>query len=729
MTNKINGTLIQDQSIPESALDFDINNPSGFGTLRSFGATGDGITNDTSAVSSAAQAAEEMNIRINGQGKTYLVDSIPDMLLFENASFKIEDIEYPTKDVPNLDLMRITKTMFCSGWSQEMACVYRPFNDDVSEWIIVPFKYGYGDYFNTSRYACTISFDGEGQDWTEPFILLDYHPNPSVYGYSIWAIGIKNRRLVMAVEERNYSDRRLANLYLYDRALDFSIRNTNNGIGVVNGSSIATVTIQGHGLMPGDVLYFSGVSGAGTNGLSGRKTVNSVIDANTITVDKGSASTVTNPNTGGTSWIVGGSFFQQKWRITPMPTFPNAQGNNLTEVHSFANDSTNPQGFWFGYHNGENSPREVGTIYVDNFYGTPTFTKDRIQPDFEPNAGEPSIREDNGTLYMITRGTSATNTEGGCSFNYKDPGGSWIGYQLPGRIHHSSVPFEIHDGMLYIFSSERSENEWPANAPDNRWKPTRPRTFLLTVPLAEARAGNFTNFKQKVIHYGRFTGEAGASGNGVGTTVKTSSAIWYFWGTQDWRLKGQYSIFPNPALPSGVLPWTGWGIQEDLWGARIKLSDRPGVNDYEDRSADNRSLGVVRYENNVLLEAPVDINNGVCFSGRICLKTTPSIVPIVGGVVTLPNDNSSDYLLDTEGLAANDDLDAILPAPGTSFRNGTVITLSAGSSARDITYRHLSNGGNIRTEAQSNVTLPSAQSTICFKYFNGFWNMQYKCTI
>ncbi len=698
------------------------------GVIRTISFFGDiGTANDTDTVQSAQNYAINNDTMVDGENKVYNVTSIPDISWFVNAQFKIADIVYPTKDIKNIDVSRVTKSMFMCGWAQESGSVYKPFYDHDAEWLIVPFKYGYGDYFNISRYAFSIDFSGRGLDWSEPVIFLDYHPNPSVYGYNVFAAGIKHRRFVVAVEERNTSDRKLANLYMYDRLLDFRIK-PGNAIALETGSPIATITVANHGLMPGDIVWTSGITGTGTNGLGGRQVVASVIDANTFTINKGSNSTVTTSATGGSNWDLSASFFENKWRITNMPTFPNVQGNNLTEVHSFADDETNPNGFWFGFHNGENSPRELGTIYVDDFYTNPTFTKDRIQSTFEDNAGEPSLRQYDDTLYLVTRGVNAS--VGGSSFNYKDSGGSWIGYKLPGNIHHGPVPFEIHNDIVYLFGSERSENEWEEGAPDNRWVPTRPRTLMLTVPLAEARVGNFSNFKQTVIHYGRFSGEANASGNGVGTTIKTSTGIFYFWSTQDWRHKGQYNFNGLPVLPSGVNPWKAWGIPEDIFSIRFSFSERPGLNDYVDRSSGGRLLGVSRYEQKVLLGAPVDINNGVKFSGRVDYKThLPPVVVSSTGILTLPTSSSSDYVIDTFGNAATGNVIRIDPPAGEVFTNGTIITLQAATSARDHTYMHQASGGNLRNIGSSNLSVPNSQSTVCYKYYNGFFNMQYSAII
>ena len=402
-----------------------------------------------------------------------------------------------------------------------------------------------------------------------------------------------------------------------------------------------------------------------------------------------------------------------------MPTFPNIQGSNLTEVHSFADDTSNPNGFWVGFHNGENSPREVGTIYIDNFYSTPTFTKDRIQSEREPNAGEPSLRYHEGTLYMITRGTHTSNVEGGCSFNYKDTGGNWIGYKLPGNIHHSSVPFEIVGDMLYIYSSERSENEWNAGDPDNRWIPTRPRTIEMTVPLAEARAGNFTNFTQRVVFVGQFSGEAVASGNGVGSTVKTSSDIFYFFGTQDWRMKGQYSYNPNPTLPSGVDPWKGWGIPEDIWAVRRKLVQRAGISDYDDNSSDSRSLGVSIQNHKVLLEAPIYVPNGGEFTGRVNYRLNTGSVRIIDGVITLPNDNCSYYIIDTENSDPLDDLVRIEFLDGQTPTNGFWIGLQLASSNRKVNFKHST--GNLYMQNLLDYTLNAGQSRIYFDFYNNIF--------
>lgn len=523
---------------------------------------------------------------------------------------------------------------------------------------------------------------------------------------------------MMVVEERNVSDSSVHALSMYDRVLDWSSRKT-NGIALTAGSAVATITETAHGLMPGDKVNFSSVSGTDTAGLTGELTVTSVLDANRFTVNKGSNSATNQTDTGGTGWLLGASWYKNTWRITSMPLFPNDLGNALTHVHSFANKPSSAELF-FGFHNGSAGTREAGVIHVQSFYGTPTFTKRRFPSVYETSAAEPCVRFVATKLYATTRGQSSSSN--GSSFLVSsDSGQNWTGARFPGVLHYSPLPFEIlDDGYAYLFGTERSENEWEAGAADNRNVQTRPRSFMLKAPVAELEAGNFANLQTTVLGYGIYEGEQVSTGCGVGSTIKTATDLWYFFGSEDWRVSTRYSY----NLPTVDDEFIGHGYQPDIFAFRLRLKDRAGVNSFVLRAPDTRSLGQYRYGNNTKILAPLEFERafkspieatkvtGGRVVGRMNYRTFGPVV-ITSDAVALPV-NYSTYYVDTEAGAATDNLTTI---NDSTAENGDEITLFSASSSRDVTL--VDGTGNLRLAG--NFTLATSSDSIKLRYFSGNW--------
>lgn len=672
-----------------------------------FGAAGDGETNDDAAVAAAIASGHV----VGGEGLVYLVTSAPaNMAQFTNAAFLAAGIVYPTADFMRLELSKISSTPFYSDWAQDKACTHK-------NKIIVPFQMAHGHTYDTTRIVWTISFDG-GETFSAPEIILDQHADPANYGYNVFAAGVKDNRFVMVVEERNVSDSSVHSLSMYDRVLDWSSSKT-NGIALTAGSAIATITELAHGLMPGDKVSFSGVTGTDTAGLTGELTVVSVVDADRFTVNKGSNSATAQANTGGTSWLLGASWYRNSWRITSMPLFLNDLGNALTHVHSFANKPNSGELF-FGFHNGSTGTREAGIIHVAGFYGAPSFTKRRFPATFEASAAEPCVRREGSKLYATTRGQSSA-ANGSSFLVSSDDGQTWTGARFPGTLHYSPLPFQIHDGEAYIFGTERSGDEWESGAPDNRLRQSRPRSFMLKGPLAELEAGNFSNLVTTVLGYGIYEGEQTSSGAGVGSAIKTDSDVWYFFGSEDWRVSTRYSY----NLPSVDDEFVGQGYQPDIFAYRLRLKEKSGVNSFVLRAPDTRVLGQYRYGNSTKVLAPLEFGRafksrieapevqGGRVVGRMNFRTFGPVV-IASDAVVLPA-NYSCYYIDSEGSAATDSLATINDSTAV---NGDTIMLFSASSNRDITL--LDGTGNLRLAG--NFTLATALDNITLRYFNGNWH-------
>jgi len=85
-------------------------------SILEFGAVGDGVTNDTTAVTAALASG----FVIDGAGRTYLVNSKPDSFRnIRNAEFKVGYVRYPTKDFLRWSIAKITNTLQYNAWPQD----------------------------------------------------------------------------------------------------------------------------------------------------------------------------------------------------------------------------------------------------------------------------------------------------------------------------------------------------------------------------------------------------------------------------------------------------------------------------------------------------------------------------------------------------------------------------------------------------------------------------------
>lgn len=96
------------------------------------------------------------------------------------------------------------------------------------------------------------------------------------------------------------------------------------------------------------------------------------------------------------------------------------------------------------------------------------------------------------------------------------------------------------------------------------------------------------------------------------------------------------------------------------------------------------------------------------------LSGTSTALTISAGVVTLTN-NSSSYIIDTEGSTASDDLDTI-----NSGQNGQIIFLQLQNAARIINVRNAV--GNIKIETGATITLNSTSQVLILRYDSNLAN-------
>ena len=97
------------------------------------------------------------------------------------------------------------------------------------------------------------------------------------------------------------------------------------------------------------------------------------------------------------------------------------------------------------------------------------------------------------------------------------------------------------------------------------------------------------------------------------------------------------------------------------------------------------------------------------------LSGSATALTIASGVVTLTN-NSSSYVLDTEGAAASDDLDTI-----NGGQDGQIIYISCANASRLINLKN--NTGNIKIENGGTITLNSTTQIVGLRYNSTVWEV------
>ncbi|HBL7285675.1 TPA: peptidase S74, partial [Escherichia coli] len=129
--------------------------------VRGWGAIGDGVHDDTSALSELLSVATGGE-KIDGRGLTFKVSTLPDVSRFKNARFLFERIPgqplfYASEDFIQGELFKITDTPWYNAWTQDKMFVY----DNV---IYAPFMAGDRHGVNNLHVAWVRSGD-DGKTW------------------------------------------------------------------------------------------------------------------------------------------------------------------------------------------------------------------------------------------------------------------------------------------------------------------------------------------------------------------------------------------------------------------------------------------------------------------------------------------------------------------------------------------------------------------------------------
>ncbi|HDL5244815.1 TPA: hypothetical protein PXB26_002503, partial [Mannheimia haemolytica] len=379
---------------------------------------------------------------------------------------------------------------YYTAWTQDKAFVH---NGVIYAPFMLAFRHGYDDL----RIAWVKSFDN-GNTWTTPEILMDYHPQNPTLGWHCFSMGIVGNRLFMLVEERDVASKKMVRSFLYSRVMTKNFFVTG---GISQSGNVVTVELEEHGLFVGDSISFSN---SGISGVSGKMTVTSVLDANRFTVMNSKEQTITNND----SWLCATYFEDNQWQIQELSTFANSAGVAATHLHSFC--PVNRSQFAFGFHNGDASPREIGFVKCSINWATGRVTTDKIilSETLSRAAAEPCLRYYKNKLFLTTRSQNPNvgsllircdlNGENISSFNISTE-----------KIHYTNMPFHIENDVIYMFAAERAENEWETGQSDksgNRYRANRPRMFLLKHRLSDW--GKPEKTEVQVISQGIYSGEA-----------------------------------------------------------------------------------------------------------------------------------------------------------------------------------------------------------------------------
>ncbi|HHV0742254.1 TPA: phage tailspike protein, partial [Escherichia coli] len=520
--------------------------------VRGWGAIGDGVHDDTSALSELLSVATGGE-KIDGRGLTFKVSTLPDVSRFKNARFLFERIPgqplfYASEDFIQGELFKITDTPWYNAWTQDKTFVY----DNV---IYAPFMAGDRHGVNNLHVAWVRSGD-DGKTWTTPEWLTDLHENYPTVNYHCMSMGVVRNRLFAVIETRTVRGNKLQVAELWDRPMSRSLR-VYGGITKAANQQVAYIRITDHGLFAGDFVNFSN---SGVTDVTGNMTVTTVIDKNTFTVTTQNTQDV-DQNNEGRYWSFGTSFHSSPWRKTSLGTIPSfVDGSTpVTEIHSFATISDNS--FAVGYHNGDIGPRELGILYFSDAFGSPgSFVRRRIPAEYEANASEPCVKYYDGILYLTTRGTLSTQP-GSSLHRSSDLGTSWNSLRFPNNVHHSNLPFAKVGDELVIFGSERAFGEWEGGEPDNRYAGNYPRTFMTRVNVNEWSLDNveWVNVTDQIYQGGIVN-----SAVGVGSVCIKDNWLYYIFGGEDFL--NPWSIGDN----NRKYPYVHDGHPADLYCFRVK---------------------------------------------------------------------------------------------------------------------------------------------------------------
>ncbi|MDW0617379.1 endosialidase catalytic beta-propeller domain-containing protein, partial [Mannheimia haemolytica] len=98
------------------------------------------------------------------------------------VAYRFNGIDYLSEDYYKVDLSQITRTGYYTAWTQDKAFVHNGV-------MYAPFMLASRHSYDDLRIAWVRSFDN-GNTWTTPEILMDYHPQNPTLGWHCFSMGV-----------------------------------------------------------------------------------------------------------------------------------------------------------------------------------------------------------------------------------------------------------------------------------------------------------------------------------------------------------------------------------------------------------------------------------------------------------------------------------------------------------------------------------------------------------
>jgi hypothetical protein len=516
-----------------------------------YGAVGNGITNDTAAITAVIAAAQTNKQWIDGGRRTYLVSAVPaDLYYFKNATFKIGYILYPTEDYLNQNTAKITNAKAYTAWPQDKCYVI---NNEIRMWA------NYGDsHTDPDRRAVVFNSDDSGISFQEGEFL-----DETANGLTSWSAGTDGT-------------------YEYVFASTTAVADQLNG---AIDAVVTTITVddaysfQTSGIVTIDSeqIFYTGKTATTLTGCT--RGYNSTTAASHSDNAAVSAGILSYMNKRTVPAAVGGNSYASFTRTLlslPLPSFTTSPA---IYQHSF---SSNGGTIVTGASNGD------GAWLLKSTDQGATWTAHTLQAS--SNAEEPTVKWDSTTnkWYGFIR---AGNANGLIQFFVASSDLSTIslypipvGYFNANAMIDSPVPLVIVNGVIHAFCSYRNGTD-EGNTSDKNAS-----AFYIQAVIADVIAnGNniWTTSTTQTYYIGNLlhleTG--GASGCGVGSVVSYENKIFLFYGSEE--LIGTFPTTLSTAVPIDRFV--------NIYQTVFPVIDTAGFIDYrtklpEDRSANNPNM-------------------------------------------------------------------------------------------------------------------------------------------
>ena len=662
-------------------------------SLTAFGAVGDGVTDDTTAV----QAAEASGSKVDGNGLTYYVTALPtDFGVFTNASFLLasDSINYITKDFFDSQTSKISNSTLYTAWPQDKcykmnhqirvwANEARSHQDAQQRPVVFASDDGGITYREGEILDETVSNTTlwcAGTDGTNEYII-ERVGTASPFTYQLW------RRPVPSGASGNYD------LGDWDGSYGPGAITFPNPTEAGEPDMIHSFAAIGSGDIVVGFHYGTGAAGIARSTDSGATWTSYNIAANTedyeeVTVAV-SGTTIAGFMRAGTSaykpqfWSTTvatiGTFSRADLRLeiedTPIPLDIDSNGN----IHAFMSWRSGTQESNPGGDGPTSAYYLTGALSDVVTNGDSSLTYYRLGTLFHAETGGASavgvgsvvVYEDSVHLfYSSGERTGDTNT-----------------LNRVANIYQTVLPLSVRDGLRDYrdrINLNGSGDGKFRKLPGGNGYALISRLSIINGEIVSAAYGNVPSEANDLV--------IDVDGSNGGASIASDSSL--------------TSMFL-------VGPTEYGGIQQDETGPNLRLyagsSARwrvDGANSYTFAPESDNAYDIGRSARRVREVFAVD---ATIENTRQIRSDYENILTIASGVITIAN---TWHPVDTEASAATDDLDTI-----NGGARGDILILSAASSSRTVVVKD--NTGNIRCGAD--FSLDSAQDRIMLQYDGSVW--------